>query len=182
MNELTARHIAMRERLEELLQEHAALQYAEDQARQSDRMEEGTLADVGFLEREIERLLDHHRKEAKRRQEAIGEQLCLKVMERFQRGDGELKTRGEIANATPDIKQEPIIPSKGDPEYEQIMSHLGVPPELAREGVVSIHFKHMGDYLTELEKSGKNPPSRLRKRAVPRVTYRSNTRKKKDNG
>ncbi len=173
------RHIVMRERLEELLAEHVVLQYETDQVRKDSLLSEGALADIGYTERELERMLDHHRKESKRRQEAIGETLCDAIMVRFGSGEGELKCRGRIANAAPDVKQEPIVPSKGDEDYDAIMSSLGVPTELMRSGAIAIHFKHMGDHLTALSNAGQNPPGKLLKRAVKRVTYRSNTRKKK---
>tara|TARA_R110002096_G_C14661938_1_gene728403 strand:- start:15857 stop:16414 length:558 start_codon:yes stop_codon:yes gene_type:complete len=171
---------ALYERTEELMQEYAALQYSVDCGRGAKDLAEGELTDIGFLEREMERLLDHHRKEAKSRQLGIGKELCLIIMERFGSGSGgELKSRGKLANATPDVKQEPIVPRKGDADYDEIMASLGFPPELARAGAVSIHYNHMAEHLTALAAEGKNAPGRLSKRAVPQVMYRSNTKKSK---
>ena len=177
MSDLVDRYIAMRERLQELANEHAALQYNTDLARSRYEIPEEDLVDIGYTERQIEKLFDHHRKESKARQLGIGSELCGLIMERFGNGEGKLRGQGRIASCTPDVKLEPIIPRKGDDDYDAIMNSVGIPAELARTGVVAIHYKNMGDHLTALAAEGKNPPGRLLKRAVPQVEYRSTKRK-----
>lgn len=177
-DQLVARHLAMARLISNLLERQTVLQYETDKAREAGDLAEGDLADIGYFERELEALLDHHRKESKSRQEAIGRGLCEAIMQRFGRGDGELKARGQYGNASPDVKREPIIPKKDDPDYNLIMESLGIPVDLARRGAVQIHYKHMGDLLTEMANNNQNAPGRLSMRAVPKVTYRSNTRKK----
>lgn len=180
MTDLVDRHIELQEMFEGMMRLLTGLQYETDQARDRDELSVGNLADIGYLEREMERLLDHHRKESKSRQLSIGRHLCKELMLRFNAGEGDLKVRGELANATAEVKQEPILPKKGDPEYSEIMRSIGVPEHLAREGAIQIHFVRMGEYLTRLANEGQNAPGRLQKRAVLGVTYRSNERKKKD--
>lgn len=176
---LVTRHLATLRLISDLLERHTALQYETDQARREEGvLTEGNLADIGYFERQIENLLDHHRKESKFRHESIGDMLCRDIMRRFAEGKGELKARGKYANASADVKRVPILPKKGDPDYDEIMESMGIPAHLVRSGVLYIHYKHMGDYLTELANNNKNAPGRMASKAVPRVTYRSNTGKK----
>ena len=177
-DQLVARHLAMARFVADLLERQTVLQYETDQARRAGKLTEGNLADIGYFEREMADLLDHHRKESNSRQESIGEDLCKAIMRRFGTGEGELKARGQYSNASPDVKRQPIIPKRDDPDYDAIMESIGVPADLARRGAVSIHYKHMGDLLTELANNNKNAPGMIAMKAVPRVTYRSNTRKK----
>jgi hypothetical protein len=127
------------------------------------------LADVGFLLREAERMLDDARKEMAGRRETIGKKLCVAVTERHLQG-GDLTVRTTLCTATPDIKQAPKLPAHGSPEYNKLMQQLGIPPLAA--GLVSLHFVRLQTWLTKLAEDGKNVPVDIKSFPYPQVTYR----------
>ena len=176
---LRDRHVAIRERVSDLLQDVASLQYLTDKVRKEKRLTEGLLADIGYEERELERLLDHHRKESKARSLGIGVEITAKVLERFGRSQGEMKARGKYANAAPEIKKEPVVPRRGDPEYRELLAALGVRQSVIEAGALQIHFVHMGEFLTELALGSIPPPAQLKSKPVAKVTYRKNPKPKK---
>lgn len=127
-----------------------------------DQLDEHDLTDVGYLLRECERLLDDARKEAKAKKETISRLLAVKVINRCTEDPTtELRSRGELATATPDVAIRPKLPKAGTPEYVRLLEFLGVPPDAIAGGTLSIHFNRMSEMLTALAAEGKNPPPGL---------------------
>lgn len=127
-----------------------------------EQLDEQTLTDVGFLMRECERLFDDARKEAKAKKETVSRLLAIKILKRYTEDpDTELRSRGELATATPDVAIRPKLPKAGTPEYSQLLEFLGIPADVISAGTLSIHFNRMTEMLTELAAAGKNPPPGL---------------------
>jgi hypothetical protein len=129
---------------------------------QRDALSDADLTDIGFLLRECEKFFDDARKEVKAKKEMISRMLALKITKRFTEDPNtELRSRGELAIATPDVAIRPKLPKAGTIEYEQLLTFLGVPPEVICEGTLTIHFKRMSEMLTKMAEEGKNPPPGL---------------------
>ena len=129
---------------------------------QRDELSEAELTDIGFLLRECEKFFDDARKEVKAKKEMISRMLALKITKRFTEDpDTELRSRGELAVATPDVAIRPKLPKAGTIEYEQLLTFLGVPKEVLCEGTLNIHFNRMSEMLTSMAAEGKNPPPGL---------------------
>jgi hypothetical protein len=132
---------------------------------------EGDLADLGWIQRSIERKLDELRKEYGHRQRTIGTILCVRVMKGFQQDSSrDFKAVGEYAMALPKTKAQPVLPRFGSPEYLEVMKKLGVPEAMAKKGCLQIHFPKMTDYLTEQQEAGKNHGFEVKPEFT--VTYR----------
>ena len=122
-------------------------------------MSEADLTDIGYLLRECERFFDAARKEVKGKKEIISRLLALRVTKRWTEDpDTELRARGALAVATPDVAVRPKLPKVGTEEYEQLLNWLGVPAETINGGSLNIHFNRMSEMLTQMAEEGKNPP------------------------
>lgn len=118
------------------------------------------MADMGFFARELERLLDDMRKDAKSQKELLGKLLCIDVMQESleDQGNSDDVIHGKYARAECDMKMEAVLPKKGTPEYRKLLEHFGVSDEAIDHGLFSIHWNWMKEYLTELAQQGKKTP------------------------
>ena len=129
--------------------------------RVNDRMSPEELVDAGYLLREIESLLDDGRKECKARKAYIAKLLGREASTRALAGRDDLKIKGQLANATVDIKLLPKMPKAGTSEFDELMNFFGVTGEAARTGLLSLHFVKLTEYLTKSAEDGINPPPGL---------------------
>lgn len=141
-------------------------------------VDDGVLVDVGFLLREMERHFDEMRKDVKSRKELIGRLLCLRCIKGMQSGE-KVSLRGELATGSPDLGKVPEIPARGTPQYEELMTFLGVPKEAYENGVVVPHWKHVQELLNELAAQGKDAPPGVGERPDYKMTF---TKRRKRNG
>lgn len=107
------------------------------------------LADLGFLFREMEDLLDDWRKDSKARKELIGKLLCLQLVQM-----NEDIVRGDLCRAQCDMKMRPEWPKEGTPEYYDLLNHFGIDPD----SPIRISWKGLETLCTRLFKEGKPMP------------------------
>lgn len=151
----------------------AAFQIGSALQRDINAMTEGEMTDAGYLFRECERLLNDARKEAERRKDGLGKVLVALVTKRALSSGCELIARGELATATPDIKMRAKIPKKDTPEYFALLEAMGVPEDMRKTGVLTFHWRHMSDWITEAASRGvKLPPGIASVVPDATVTYR----------
>ena len=131
-------------------------------ALQDDTLSESELCDVGFMLRECEKLLDEARKEVKSKKEMISKMLAVKITKSYMEDPSrEMRAKGTMATATPDVNIRPKLPKAGTPEYVTLLAWLGVPDSAIEGGTLSIHFNRMSEMLTRMAEEGKNPPPGL---------------------
>lgn len=113
------------------------------------------LADVGFLCRELERLSDDLRKDCKARKELAGKIISFIVTQESLNDDSANDTvRGELATATPYVKQLPRLPARGSAMYSAFCKDLGVPQNVIDQGVIKIDWKGAIEFVTERMQDG----------------------------
>jgi hypothetical protein len=129
------------------------------------------LADVGYLLRQGEKLLDDWRKDCKAAKELAGKIIALQILQSAESlsGEGEDVARGDIAIAIPDLKMEAELPKKGTPEYEAFLGHFGVNAGTAELGILKPDWKAIGKLVTDAAQDGKKFPPGLGKK-YPRYT------------
>lgn len=139
-------------------------------------IDEITLVDIGFLEREVSDQMDAARKEANRWKDMASKVLSARLTEEMiADGKTECRTvRGEFASGSPDVAVMPVMPKKGEPEYAQLLDSLGI--EVASDtdpGMVSLSFTRIRDLCTARASEGQDPPAGI-KGTFPQytVTYR----------
>jgi len=129
---------------------------------QGDSLTEEQLCDMGFMLRETEKFLDDARKEVKAKKEMISKMLAVKITKAYMEDPSrEMRARGTMATATPDVHIRPKLPKIGTPEYATLLGWLGVPDASIEGGTLSIHFNRMSEMLTRMAEEGKNPPPGL---------------------
>jgi hypothetical protein len=117
------------------------------------------LVDLGYLARRAERTLKAAGVAAGALALAAGKVL-------YSRHAGEaamdpvrkLRVDGELAYAYPDSDVKPAIPRLGSMDHEDLLVRLGVPPRVARTGLLTFHFRNLGTYCTRLAERGEAPP------------------------
>lgn len=107
------------------------------------------LADLGFLFREMETLLDDWRKDSKARKELISKLLCLQLV----KADTDI-VRGDLCRAQVDMKMRPEWPEIGSEEYFDLLHHFGIDPN----DPIRISWKGLEDLCTKLFEQGKPLP------------------------
>jgi len=118
--------------------------------------------DLGFLFRELENLSDDLRKDCKMRKELAGKILCMEVMTRSSSGGVADDTlHGKLARAECSLMMQPILPKKGSEEYRKLLSYLGVSEDVIENGLLTVHWNHMKEYLTELAERGESIPKEV---------------------
>ena len=144
------------------------------------------LADIGFLLRNTEKVLNDLRIEFKAKKELIGKYLCAKMtVESIDINDSEVETKidGILASASAKVEEKARLPKVGTPEYAQIAKHFGVNDEAIKAGLFGLSFMKFGDYCTELRKLGRNPPQGvLSTNTVFSCIFRSRSKRKKSDG
>lgn len=126
--------------------------------------------DIGWAFREIAKIADEIRKEAKARQELVGQILALRMtedvmndMEALAQGDS-LTVRGRFASGTPDVKQQAALPRSGSKEYSQLCNALGLADkEVIESGLVQFSFRKLGDYVSKFMAEGRQIPEGITK-------------------
>lgn len=117
------------------------------------------LVDLGFLCREISRLVDDLRKECNARQELIGKVIALEVTQESVAGTRTDPTvRGTLATGTPDVKPIASVPRPGTPAYASMCAHFGLDGEAVENQMFEFRFKRIGDWLLRLAEEGRDPP------------------------
>tara|TARA_R110000824_G_scaffold69355_3_gene178837 strand:+ start:2325 stop:2867 length:543 start_codon:yes stop_codon:yes gene_type:complete len=154
---------AMKEHVDEVYESSVSFCHILLSVLQRDQLSESELTDIGFLLRESEKFFDDARKEVKAKKEMISKMLALKIMKRYTEDPDteDLRSRGTLATATPDVAIRPKLPKAGTPEYEQLLNWLGEPIETINGGTLNIHFNRMSQMLTRMAEEGKNPPPGL---------------------
>lgn len=122
-----------------------------------DKISNEDLADLGFLFKKTDGLLDELRKEFKVRHENIGRIVCGRLMAAIQADTSkEYRAVGQYGSATPKITETPVIPGRGTDDYIALLGALGVPEEHARTSRVMIHWTKFSAWLTEQSNQGIN--------------------------
>lgn len=121
------------------------------------------LTDIGFLCREMERLLDDWRKDCKARKELAGKLLAKGVLDSAEATDLEasLTVRGELATATPDVSMVAELPKAGTPEFVAYCEFYGIPKDKADNELfpLAIHWKRAQlDLQQRMERGLPQPP------------------------
>jgi len=132
------------------------------------------LTDFGFLCRELEKLFDELRKECKARKELCGSVIAYRlIQESLTDPTITMKSKGELATGTPNLKMEVQLPKKFTDEYFQLTDFFGVPREVAETGILRLDWKMVTTYCTKLLEDGKSIPEGFGKK-YPRyvTTYR----------
>ena len=139
------------------------------------------LADVGFIHREAENLLDDWRKDCKARQELIGRILCHLVMHDPQTmmssNDDALRVRGDLCTATCDLAVFCDVPASGTPQWYAILEHYGLPPEpFLEDGIASLNWNKVKKVAIRCTEAGEPLPKGF---SPPRPQHRAIYRKKR---
>lgn len=121
------------------------------------------LADLGYLFRECEKVLDDRRKDAMAFKSLTGKTLALMVMQdadSLNDANADDTIRGTIARATVDLKMVPKIPKKGTPEFYALLGAMGLDPDMVdpnKGGVFSINWKKAVEVATARLEAGEKP-------------------------
>jgi len=133
----------------------------------------GELADLGYCFRETSEFLNGMKKEYTRRQDLIAREIFIRALVEYKKGGTDTSFQGQLASATPKIKDVPNLPKRGTPEYGELCKWLGVKHDHIAKEIVSFHYPKMSDLLTEMAEEGKNPPPGILKTAKNfTATYR----------
>lgn len=117
------------------------------------------LTDIGFLCREMENLFDELRKECKARKELCGSIIAYQLTQQSLTDPNvAMKTRGDLATGTPDVKMQAALPKKLTPEYFQLTDFFGVPRDIAETGILKLDWKMVTKYCTKLTYKGRPIP------------------------
>lgn len=145
-------------------------------------LSEGELTDVGYLLRLTEDMLNDARKEAMRRKDQLSRALALIITRRAVSEGSRAIAYGELAIAVPDVKMRTSVPKRDTPEYVALLKHFGVSAEIISTGALTLHWEHLSDWLTAAcERGEQTPPGITTLRPDATVSYRKNTRSRKDN-
>ena len=134
------------------------------------------LCDVGWCFRQMERMFDEMRKEAKAKAELAGKLLAHnRILMSIAAGNDEklLKIQGELSAATPKVRHEVYPPKRGTPAYERLCRHFGIEDDVAESGVLQFHYQHIGDWATQCAEEGKDLPEGLEPRPVYSCVFRT---------
>lgn len=117
------------------------------------------LCDFGFFSRELEKLFDELRKEAKARKELCGQIIAYRLTQAsLSDPTMKMQVQGEFATGTPDVKMEAALPKKFTEEYYQLTDHFSVPREVAASGILKLDWKRVTEFLTKQMNDGKPIP------------------------
>lgn len=117
------------------------------------------LCDFGFFSRELEKLFDELRKEAKARKELCGQIIAYRLTQASLSDPTlKMKVQGEFATGTPDVKMEAALPTKFTEDYYKITDHFNVPRDVAETGVLRLDWKRVTEFLTKQMNDGKPIP------------------------
>lgn len=139
------------------------------------------LCDIGYFCKEIELMLEEARKEVKARKELCGMQIAFnKIRESVADPSVSLTVRGTYATGTPDMKMQAALPKKMSDEYILLCQHLGVPREVAEQGVLKLDWNAATELCTKLLSEGKKIPVGFGKQ-YPKYETRFRKKKGQDN-
>ena len=115
------------------------------------------MANMSFLLREIDKMLDQIGKDTRKLKKAIDMVACLKWAKD---PEGPPKIQTEYCTATPDIKDGVRMPTdRSSPEYKALLSALGIDPDLSN--FVKISYKEMQLLADKLGEEGRPLPGGL---------------------
>jgi len=109
------------------------------------------MADLGFLCRELEDLLDEWRKDSKVRKELVGRLLCSMLVH----SDREL-VRADLCRAQAKIGMRPQFPKKGTDDYYALLAYYGITDPDNQP--VSLSWVGVAKVCTKLIEQGKPLP------------------------
>jgi hypothetical protein len=112
------------------------------------------LADMAYSISQIMRMFDEIEKKTRNTYELAERLLCMLWA---QQGDSD-PIRTSHCTITPRIRMAAQIPKKGTPEYEELMSSLGIDTALQATDAVRPHWPGLVDYVTELLTNGRPLP------------------------
>ena len=137
------------------------------------------LTDIGYYMREISKLLDETRKNAKARSELAGKLIALHVTQQSLNDLSlDTTTRGEVSTASVDVCMQARLPKKGSPAYIQLCRHFGLPEKAIEAGLFKLDWNMVSAYVTHLAEEGIDPPEGLTDQyANHKVVFRRRTRK-----
>ena len=136
----------------------------------SKKLNNEELCDFGFFCRELEKLFDELRKEAKARKELAGQIIAYRrAQASLSDPTIKLQVQGQFATGSPDVKMEAALPKKFTDEYYQLTDHFGVPRKVAETGVLRLDWKMCTEFLTQQMNDGKKIPEGFGKQ-YPRYT------------
>lgn len=145
----------------------------------SKKLSNEELCDFGFFCRELEKLFDELRKEAKARKELCGQIIAYRLTQASLSDPTlKMKVRGDFATGIPDVKIEMGLPKKFTEEYYQITDHFDVPRKVAETGILKLDWKSVTEHCTKLVQDGKLLPKGFGKQ-YPKFTIVYRKRKMK---
>ena len=117
------------------------------------------LCDLGFLCREIERLTDEMRKDAKAHKELIGKVIAYRrISETMNDENPDLVVRGSLASGSPEMRMRTVIPKRGTPEFADLCRSFGM-GDIAIDGALfTPHYIRLADHVTSLIEAGVPKP------------------------
>lgn len=140
-------------------------------------LQNAELCDFGFFSRELEKVFDELRKEAKARKELCGQIIAYRLVQAsISDPTIKMQVQGQFATGTPDVKMEAALPKKFTDEYYQLTDYFNVPREVAASGILKLDWKQVTEFLTKRMNDGIKIPEGFGKK-YPR--YTTTYRKKK---
>lgn len=103
------------------------------------------LADQLLVIDKVTKLLDDVEKKMRGTRDLAERLLCILWVKD---GDAE-PIRTEYVTASPKVRMAAQIPKKGTPEYESLVTHLGIRKDIADGDVVRPHWPGVVEYLTD---------------------------------
>ena len=138
------------------------------------------LCDVGFLMREVSRMMKDLVKGIDGKQGIVSRVLASRATTAALQGEM-LELRGELCSATPEVKTKPIFPTEGTPDYEKLMRWIGLDKqELIDSPMLRPSFRGVEEELTKRMALGEPaPPGVTSSFTEVTVVYRKRTSKKR---
>ena len=125
-------------------------------------MQPAALADLAFMLRESNKLVDDMRKEQNNLQEQVEKVACVRwVQANLNDGANAEPIRGEFVTATPDVKKMASLPRRStNPEaYDALMTYLGIPKDVVEKDLMRCHWPAFTEHITELCAEGRPLPN-----------------------
>lgn len=124
------------------------------------------MVDTDFLLSRIEGLIEDVRKEISRRRHELAKVAGARWL--IQALDDKSPIRGRLTSASPDCKENPVLPhpTKTPDEWKEVMEWLGITGEMAEFTTMRLNWPDMAKYANEKIENGEPIPECLRSKHV----------------
>lgn len=130
--------------------------------------------DLGWLARRALDVSEEITKESRARRDFCSNVICAHIIQQSMR-DPENPVQfveGSYAKASPDLKMQPKIPTRGSDSWKKLMKEMGAPETATEYGIFDIHYPSFSRYCTDLAEKGEKPPCNLPVKPKYYCTYR----------